>query len=76
MREKLSKRRLELLLAQDKENMSEASRRAALAELIRVADEYFDVVGNPVLTVNRVKGSYEVNLSFHAARVKNFSVLH
>ena len=75
MREKSSKRRLELLLAQDKEDMNEASKQEALADFMRVAGEYFDVVGNPVFNVKRGKGGYEVNLTFRAARVKNFSVL-
>ena len=75
MREKNSKRRLELLLAQDKEDMNEASKQEALANFIHVAGEYFDVVGVPALSVKRIKGSYEVNLAFRAARVKNFSVL-
>ena len=75
MRDKVSKSRLEQLLAQDKEDMNEASRSEALAEFVRVASEYFDIVGSPALTVKRIKGSYEVNLAFHAARVKNFSVL-
>ena len=75
MREKESKLRLEQLLEQDKENMNEASRGAALADFVRVAGEYFDVDGNPILQVKRVKGRYEVTLSFRAVRVKNFSVL-
>ena len=75
MREKESKARLEQMLSRDKEEMNEASQKAALADLLRVAGEYFDVDGNGVLNIKRVKGNYEVNLSFRAVRVKNFSVL-
>lgn len=75
MKEKESKSRLEQMLERDKEEMNEESRLAALADLERVAGEYFDVDGKPNLTVKRVKGAYEVNLSFRAVRVKNFSVL-
>ena len=63
------------MLDRDKEEMNEASRKAALADLERVAGEYFDVDGEAKLTVKRIKGAYEVTLSFRAVRVKNFSVL-
>ena len=71
-----SRMRLKQMLDRDKEEMNEASRMAALNELLRVAGEYFDVDGNGILTVKHVKGRYEVNLTFRAVRVKNFSVLH
>ena len=75
MRDRESKIRLEQMLDRDKEEMNEASRKTALADLERVAGEYFDVDGEAKLTVKRIKGAYEVNLSFRAVRVKNFSVL-
>ena len=75
MRERESKLRLEQMLSRDKEEMNEASRQAAFADFMRVAGEYFDVDGSGALTVKRVKGKYEVVLSFHAVRVKNFSIL-
>ena len=75
MREKESKSRLEQMLDRDKEEMNEASKKAALADLERVAGEYFDVDGAPTLEVKRVKGRYEVHFAFRAVRVKNFSVL-
>ena len=75
MREQTSKARLEQMLQRDKEDMNEVSKQAALADLLRVAGEYFDIDGIPNLTVKRAKGNYEVTLSFRAARVKNFSVL-
>ena len=75
MRDKSSKLRLEQMLNRDKEEMNEASRKSALADFLRVAGEYFDVDGSPLLHVKRVKGRYEVTLSFRAARIKNFSVL-
>lgn len=75
MREKNSKFRLEQMLDRDKEEMNEASKKAALADMQRVAGEYFDVDGESQLTVKRVKGTYEVSFSCRAVRVKNFSVL-
>ena len=75
MRERESKIRLAQMLERDKEEMNEASRAAALEELLRVAGEYFDLDGKGTLSVKRIKGRYEVNLTFRAVRVKNFSVL-
>ena len=75
MKEKSSKSRLEQMLDRDKEEMNEASKRAALADLERVAGEYFDLDDSAKLFIKRVKGAYEVNLTFRAIRVKNFSVL-
>ena len=75
MKEKNAKFRLEQMLDRDKEEMNEASKTAALADLRHVAEEYFDLDGEATLSVKRVKGRYEVNLSFRAVRVKNFSVL-
>lgn len=75
MRDRESKLRLEQMLDRDKEEMNEASKKAALADFERVAGEYFDVDGGARLTVKRVKGTYEVSLVFRAVRVKNFSVL-
>ena len=75
MREKESKLRLEQMLNRDKEEMNEASRQAALSDLMRVAGEYFDVDGKGLLSVKRVKGKYQITLSFQAVRVKNFSIL-
>ena len=76
MHGKSSKLRLEQMLSRDKEEMNEASKKSALADFVRVAGEYFDVDGTPSFQVKRAKNGYEVTLSFRAARVKNFSVLH
>lgn len=75
MKAQNSKFRLEQMLDRDKEEMNEASQNAALADFERVAGEYFDLDGRAILNVKYVKGRYEVNLSFRACRVKNFSVL-
>ena len=75
MREKNSKARLEQLLRRDKEEMNEASRQAALADLLRVASEYFDISGDGSLIVKQGKGNYEITFTCRAVRVKNFSVL-
>ncbi len=75
MRGKFTKQRIERMLEQDKEDMNEASRGAALEGFLHVAEEYFDVEGQPSFSVKKGKGGYEVDLSFRATRVKNFTVL-
>lgn len=73
---KLSERdRLYRLLDGDKEEMNEESRRAATADLMRVASEYFECDGAPQLEIVREKKGYGVRFFFHAVRVKNFGSL-
>ena len=71
-----AKYRLERMLDRDKEEMNEASRNAALSDFLRVGNEYFDAEPGAKLTIKRVKGVYEINFSFRAYRVKNFSTFH
>ncbi len=75
MREDNARSRISLMLERDKEEMNEASKAAALNEFNRVAREYFEPTGQTVFTVKRAKGGYEVTVSFHAVRVKNFTSL-
>lgn len=75
MKNKNSKIRLEQMLDRDKEDMNEASKKAALADFERVAREYFDLDEGANLEIKRGKGSFDVRFSFRAVRVKNFSVL-
>ncbi len=70
------RQRLAEMLDKDKEEMNAPSKTAALADFARVANEYFETEGEPKFSVERVKGGYEVNLSFRAVRVKNFSTLN
>ncbi len=67
--------RLARLLEQDKEEMNEESKRAALADFTRVAAEYFELLGEVGLTLSRSPEGFLVSLDFHAVRVKNFTSL-
>ena len=67
--------RIHRMLELDKEELNEASRAAALRDFSRVATEYFETDSPPVLKVTRDKKGFCVQLSFHAGRVKNFTVL-
>ncbi len=75
MYEPHAKQRIARMLAQDKEDMNEESRAAALLAFERVAAEFFEREGETAFTVKRGKRGYEVSLSFRASRVKNFTAL-
>ena len=77
MKERLfeERKRIARLLDHDKEDMNDESRAAAARDFGRVAREYFDVEGEPVLTVGRDRDGFGVTLTFRAARVKNFTTL-
>ena len=67
--------RLLRLLEQDKEEMNEESRLAAIGDFTRVAMEYFELMGDVGLTLSRSRDGFSVNLDFRARRVKNFTSL-
>ncbi len=67
--------RLDRLLEADKEEMIEASRRAALADISRVVREYFEADGEVSMRFGKAKNGTDVTISFHAVRVKNFTAL-
>lgn len=69
-----TKQRLNKLLTEDREEMNEATREAALAEFSRVAREYFETQ-HVDMNVKRTKNGTDVNVTFRASRVKNFGVL-
>ncbi|MCI8344064.1 MAG: hypothetical protein HFE25_06440 [Clostridia bacterium] len=73
MREEL--RRLNAILEADKEEMNEESKRAALRDFQRIAQEYFDLDGELSLKTERVKQGMQVSLTFRAVRIKNFTAL-
>ena len=73
MREEL--RRLNAILEADKEEMNEESKRAALRDFQRIAQEYFDLDGELSLKTERVKQGMQVSLTFRAVRIKNFNAL-
>ncbi len=63
--------RLERILEADKEDVNEKSRKMALADFLRVANEYFEVEGGLDFHTERSKNGVEVSLRFRATRVKN-----
>ena len=70
---KNTRQRLVKMLEQDKEEMNEATRAAAVRDFAHVAEEYFETDGVPEFQMKRTKGGYEVTVSFRTVRVKNFS---
>ena len=67
--------RLTRILEQDKEEMSEASHRAALKDFKRVAEEYFETDGGFQLTLQEGKRGKEVVFTFRMVRAKNFTII-
>ncbi len=65
--------RLARMLEQDKEEMSDACRRAALRDFRRVAEEYFQTDGGFLLTLSQGKHGKEVSFTFRMIRPKNFT---
>ncbi len=68
--------RLARLLEQDKAELNETSRAAALRDFRRVAEEYFETDGGFLLTMQEGKRGKEVVFTFRVVRVKNFRTLH
>lgn len=66
-------RRIERLLERDKEEMNAESRKAALAEFSRVAEEFFELSSAPDLNVTRERKGFFVTFTVKASRVKNFT---
>lgn len=75
MRNQSTKTRLVRMLDADKEELNEASRRAATEDFRRVAEEYFETEGPVTLRTEAVKAGTEVTVRFCARRVKNFTTL-
>ena len=75
MKEEQARARLLGMLGRDKEELNEQTRRAALAEFTRVANEYFEPKGEISFRTEKSGEGLEVSVSFHAVRVKNFSTL-
>ncbi|MBR7186138.1 MAG: hypothetical protein IKD43_01420 [Clostridia bacterium] len=68
-----TKDRLKRLLEQDKEEINEASREAALADFKRVAEEYFETDGGFLFTTRQGEKGTEVVFAFRMIRAKNFT---
>ena len=74
MKSETTKQRLDKILIEDREELNEPTRCAALAEFSRGAREYFET---DAVDMNLKRGKYgtDVNVTFRATRVKNFTVL-
>lgn len=72
---KSTQQRLAIMLEQDKEEINEATKAAAVRDFSHVAAEYFETDGDASFQMKRTKGGYEVTFTFKAVRVKNFSTL-
>lgn len=74
MKKETTKLRLKKMLNDDKEEINDATRAAALADFTHVAKEYFDT-DHVAFNVKRGKSTTDVAISFKATRVKNFTTL-
>ena len=74
MKSKTTKERLNRLITEDREEINDGTRAAALLDFTRVAREYFDTE-NVEMNIKRAKGGTDVSVSFRASRVKNFTTL-
>ena len=74
MKREITKLRLKQMLSDDKEEINDATRAAALADFTHIAKEYLDT-NNVSLNIKKGKGCTDVTVSFRASHVKNFSTL-
>lgn len=74
MKSETTRQRLDKIISEDREDINEATRAAAVADFERIAKEYFDTDG-VTMTLKRLKNGTDVNIAFRASRVKNFTVL-
>lgn len=74
MKGEATRQRLEKILTEEKEEMNEPTRAAALAEFTKVAREYFEVESID-MKMERGKSGTDVSVTFRATRIKNFTVL-
>ena len=67
--------RLNNVLQADKSVMSEACKSLVLQDFAEKFNEYFDLIGLPRLELSCKNGTYAVQISFEAERIKKFNVL-
>ena len=68
-------RRVNEVIQADKSVMSEACKTLALKDFANKFDEYFDLIGLPRMEITCKNGTYSVEISFDAERIKKFNVL-
>lgn len=74
MKREATKIRLRKMLSDDKEEINDATRAAALADFTHLAKEYFET-DNVALNIKKGKSGTDVTVSFRATHVKNFTTL-
>ncbi len=67
------RKRLSQLIEQDREGLNPESRDEALKDFLHVAQEFFELSGEPQFTVIKEKRGFDVTFRFRADRVKNFT---
>ncbi len=67
--------RINNVLQSDKSVMSEACKALVLQDFAEKFNEYFDLIGLPRMELSCKNGTYLVQLSFEAERIKKFNVL-
>lgn len=69
-----TKNRLKAMLSEEREELNEATRAAAIADFTRIAEEYFEAK-DLSLSLKKAKNGTDVTVSFRATRAKNFTTL-
>lgn len=67
--------RVNNVLQADKSVMSDACKALVLQDFAEKFNEYFDLIGLPRMELSCKNGTYTVNISFQAERIKKFNVL-
>lgn len=67
--------RINNVLQSDKSVMSEACKALVLQDFAEKFNEYFDLIGLPRMELSCKNGTYTVQLTFEAERIKKFNVL-
>ncbi len=67
--------RINNVIQADKSVMSDACKALVLQDFAEKFNEYFDLIGLPRMELACKNGTYAVQLSFEAERIKKFNVL-
>ena len=68
-------RRVQKVIQADKSVMSESCKALVLQDFAEKFNEYFDLTGLPRLEIGCKNGTYAVQITFEAERIKKFNVL-
>lgn len=67
--------RLHSVIQADKSVMSDACKTLVLNDFANKFNEYFDLIGLPKMQIACKNGTYTVDITFDAERIKKFFVL-